>query len=536
MPSSNVPPVFCKNRDLCGRGESLDPLEVCDSVAEAISNPQQVEGAQQVRHLWKIYLRSQEARIALITRGLYHNGRQVIVYEENPDLKPNTKSSDKLEKILIKDLPFDVSNSDVISFFRDLDVDVRSDVKYVQLRRPDGEPTKYLNGDRFIFAKSPIFPVLPHVVNISGNRCRILHQSQRDVCRSCRNFGHAYGDLECPAYISDETHTNFAFRSYKMKMSNMYMTHIQYDETIWFGSVEHGFQWFKAMALDRPDVAEDILNTWHAGQAKAVADRKLPHDEAEKWSHSKEALQVMAKLVYIKAKEDYGFLSALQQTDGIIAEATGDTYWASGIANLEICAHTKPEHFPGKNILGAILMDIRGQTRDYWLSVKNSEDNSSDYDEYDYGCSMDGYDESSIHGFDSHTQTASDSGHQNAEVVDKQSFPTLNEANQSMSNKTKQQQKEHIQQLSEAATQSSQHKAKLSADKLPNARLTRKSQVKQKQPGLQTKLDQIWKTASAPNSPSKRKYTSPTEQREYKQYKTNTGLRSTVHGNQASVT
>ena len=136
-------------------------------------------------------------------------------------------------------------------------------------------------------------------------------------------------------------------------LSNFHECEIQYQGNK-YPSVEHGYQHTKATSLGCNDITANILSAKTARDAKVIA-KKIPDDEA--WDIVK--LEVMSDLLKIKMESCPNFKEAIIQTgDGVLAEATGDLFWASGLSpDLTLCM--RPSNYPGPNELGKLLMELR---------------------------------------------------------------------------------------------------------------------------------------------------------------------------------
>ena len=357
----SLKPVFCKHKDLCDRKDKIDPYEVCDAAAKAIGEDN-VVGAQPIDNLWKIYARNAESRTSLLSKGISVRGRYVSLFDSNPN-DININDYLPTEKIIFRDLPLEMDNAEIASYLATRNIETTSDVKYGNVMLPTGKWSTYRNGDRYVYCRAPLHPVLPYVDYIGGYRCRISHQSQREICKSCRQLGHKWGDSVCPARLEPDS-WHHSFRGYRNPLSNMFPCNIVYKGKR-FKTVEHAFQWAKATALGEHNIAEYIRNSRHGGAAKGIADKNLSYDQSQEWSQSTDALNVMTELVDIKAKCSPRFFHELHGTKSAnIVEATGDQYWACGIPNPKVAASTAKDYWQGNNILGAILMELRDTTLD----------------------------------------------------------------------------------------------------------------------------------------------------------------------------
>ena len=376
----SLKPVYCKHKDLCDRKDKIDPYEICDAAAKSIGEDN-VVGAQPLENLWKIYARNAESRTSLLSKGINVRGRYITLYDSNPE-DTNIEYL-PTEKVIFRDLPLEMDNTEIANYLSAMNVETTSEVKYGNVMLPTGKWSTYRNGDRYVYCRSPLHPVLPYVTYIGGYRCRISHQTQRDICKSCRHLGHKWGDPVCPAYLEEES-KHHPFRGYRNPLSNMFPCIIPYKGKR-FRTVEHAFQWAKATALGEHNIAEQIYRAKHGGAAKGIADKRLSHDKSQEWSVSTDALDVMKDLLDIKAKKSGRFFRELHSTGSAnIVEATSDQYWACGIPNPKVAAATAKDFWQGSNILGALLMDLREQTiDDYEMLTKHG----CDYNGYGGGLS-----------------------------------------------------------------------------------------------------------------------------------------------------
>ena len=97
------------------------------------------------------------------------------IYDKNPALLCHFQ--EECEKITIKDLPLSVANSEIENFLQENDV-AMSDVKYGKILDTNGDLTHFKNGDRFVFVKSPVWPLLPKAAHISDIKCKVFHDGQ----------------------------------------------------------------------------------------------------------------------------------------------------------------------------------------------------------------------------------------------------------------------------------------------------------------------------------------------------------------------
>jgi len=357
---STVEPVFFKNQDVYTESHNLKTLEVCEAVADIVGQTN-VDGAQNVWGLWRIYLTSVESRVSLLTKGLSIRGRTVTLFDKSP--RATNVHSQNVEKIVIRDVPLSVDNDLIMEYLRKFEhLKLTSDVRYSRERSEDGFLTKYRNGDRYIFAEAPVFPVLPNNDKIDIFNARISHPTQRDICKVCHLRGHSANQAACLALDLDIKTT--CFKGHENPLSNMYPCHIEcFGET--FKSSEEAFQWKKAIDLSREDIAAEIKTSKHAGAAKAISHKleRNGRDQVIDWE-TKVGCKVMKELISHKFDQVIDFRESLIRTKGtVLMETTNDLFWAVGLP-AHLARHCNPDYWPGKNTLASIMEEVRQEQYD----------------------------------------------------------------------------------------------------------------------------------------------------------------------------
>ena len=113
-------------------------------------------------------------------------------------------------------------------------------------------------------------------------------------CKSCNLSRHKVGDGRCPAKPKEEI---LAFRGYRHPLSNHYPCDITVNAAT-FRSVEHAFFHQMAMEMGKNDLADDIKNARHAGEAKRLSHNIASDDEHWKWELDN--TEVMKRLLQAK--------------------------------------------------------------------------------------------------------------------------------------------------------------------------------------------------------------------------------------------
>ncbi|GFR93024.1 hypothetical protein ElyMa_006215600, partial [Elysia marginata] len=109
MSINTSPPVFVLNRDLPD-DKRLDNYDMCLAVSKVVGR-EGVLGAQRIGSLWRIYMRTVQARATLLAKGLGVGGRSVTVFAQNPFV---VRGPDGREipgtKIIVSDVPISLAN------------------------------------------------------------------------------------------------------------------------------------------------------------------------------------------------------------------------------------------------------------------------------------------------------------------------------------------------------------------------------------------------------------------------------------------
>ena len=370
-----IQPVFFKDRDYAANeaDNDLTNFTVYKAMGKIIGD-QAVEGVQRVKSVWRLYSKTKEDRIQLLTREyIVLKGKRIKLYDNNPfDNQPWVKQI--REKVTIKDLPASVTNSEISNYLLDAGIIIpESGVRYGLIRDDTtNDLTTVKNGDRYAYVNGPITPIMKRNITISGNRCRLFHDGQfKKHCKVCCMPSHITGDVSCPA--RNVGPPIVAFRSQHSVFSNFFKCDINvFDQK--FISTEHAYQWKAATEAGMNDLAEKIKKADHAGIAKSLS-KSIPQANRIEWE--KKNTDVMEEIIFAKAEQVPEFRQALLETDGdILAEATADTFWASGMPP-DLTEITNPEYWPGMNMLGHIIMKVCKVITDGEKSHYDEQDHSN---------------------------------------------------------------------------------------------------------------------------------------------------------------
>jgi ribA/ribD-fused uncharacterized protein len=352
-----LPPLFCKYSDT---GE-VTPLEMCEAVAHVVGSAK-VEGVQRIQNLWRIYVSDRKARADLyIKKKLIIKGKHADLYDQNPYETYQQNGQNKKDKLTIKHVPLSVRNEEITLMLTENKVVLSSPLRYSCLRNANGNLTKYLSGDRYVYVEQ-FDPPISRNQTVGKFPCVVIHHGKELPCKACGVNGHRIGDDNCPAKPSQEV---YAFKGYSHPLSNDYAFTLNvYGST--FKSLQHAYLFRMALDCNLPDLAEDIKNAVHAGAAKRIS-RDIADDEGRlQWEQSN--LEVMAFLLHEKANQCIEFQNCLYECSGmLIAEATNNKLWGTGLSPY-ITTNSTPDYWPGQNLLGAMLVELAND-----LSLANGQ-------------------------------------------------------------------------------------------------------------------------------------------------------------------
>ena len=144
-------------------------------------------------------------------------------------------------------------------------------------------------------------------------------------------------------------------------LSNMYEAPFQVD-SITFPTVEHYFQWAKAKQFGDGSIADKILKTPSPKAVKALG-KKVKDFVKEEWDKTKDG--IMRTAVKAKFVQHPDLKTKLLETGTRpIGEASArDKYWGIG-TSADTAKANDPAKWPGKNVLGKILQELRTELKE----------------------------------------------------------------------------------------------------------------------------------------------------------------------------
>ena len=134
---------------------------------------------QKYRGVYKIYLHDEKDKTPLLINGIRYKDiyNNITIYEINPyECTPVFIT----EKIIIKGLPFNISNAKVLDELEGIDnISILSRVMYYCERDHMNNLTDCRNGDRFLYVRGPVILPLQKEMKICNEKYVILHKSKK---------------------------------------------------------------------------------------------------------------------------------------------------------------------------------------------------------------------------------------------------------------------------------------------------------------------------------------------------------------------
>lgn len=140
-------------------------------------------------------------------------------------------------------------------------------------------------------------------------------------------------------------------------------------ENIEFISSEQYFMYKKAMAFMDADTAEEILKSKMPWEAKKLG-RQVKNFKKEEWDSMCE--RIMYDAVYNKFYQNAALLNILINTNDtkFVESSPVDSLWGIGLSE-EDARKVPEEQWPGKNLLGIILTQLRYDLRTKIVQLSN---------------------------------------------------------------------------------------------------------------------------------------------------------------------
>lgn len=369
-------PIFFKASDV-PNFKTLKEFEVCKAVFEIIGQDN-LQGCQRIRGLWRIYVKTDEDRIKLITNRITLRNQSIGLYKNNPFRSGIESPDQEVVKVTITDVPLSKGNSGIEKFILEHKLEKTSDLQFGKVRDEETkEFTDILSGSRIVFVKE-FENHIPRRVNISGSTANVYYAGQvvqkrpmlctncystehyksqcqnEKACIKCKETDHEITDTNCNALLSKPNTNITAFQGSNDILSNFYPCNINMHGIL-AKSSEHAYQYVKAIRRGRLDIATKIKNASNALGAKMAA-RDLPYSDT--WAEEK--AEVMTDILNEKVKQVPEFKEELLQSQShkLVEAVPGELFWSSGLNKMDTSV-TKIKYWPGKNIMGSLLTKLR---------------------------------------------------------------------------------------------------------------------------------------------------------------------------------
>ena len=150
---------------------------VCKEI-EKVVGVGNVVGAQFLHGLYRVYLKSMDARKTLLLKGVTINGVYIACIDQNPNLVKGAEEKPAL-KIIIGHLPLSVSNEEILTHLKRVEgVNLRTGLFDEKYRDDNGGLTSFKTGRRFAYSDPPEFP-LPREFLVGDWKASLWHFGQK---------------------------------------------------------------------------------------------------------------------------------------------------------------------------------------------------------------------------------------------------------------------------------------------------------------------------------------------------------------------
>ena len=162
--------------------KSTTGYQVCKDI-EGVVGVGNVIGAQYLHGLYRVYLKTLDARKTLLMRGVTINGVYISCIDKNPNIVKGVNEKPAL-KIIIGQLPLSISNHEILTYLQKVEgVQLRTGIFEERYRDEKGGLTSFKTGRRFAYADPPEFP-LPREFMVGDWRASLWHYGQKSKTHS----------------------------------------------------------------------------------------------------------------------------------------------------------------------------------------------------------------------------------------------------------------------------------------------------------------------------------------------------------------
>ena len=186
---TSVPPVFIPLREVPDIPDRTAEYTIC-SAATRSSGVGTICGVQKLNQIWRLYPKTDDARVTLLSKGIDINGVSVRLYNQHPHIGrgPNGTESPST-KLTIRDVPISYSDDSIETALVSKGVVLRSKIAKERVRDPEGKLTDWLTGARFVWIETPRYP-LARFLTMGPFRASLFHREMKELCNRCLEKGH----------------------------------------------------------------------------------------------------------------------------------------------------------------------------------------------------------------------------------------------------------------------------------------------------------------------------------------------------------
>ena len=123
-----------------------------------------------------------------------------------------------------------------------------------------------------------------------------------------------------------------------------------------FPTSEHAYQWRACSEHLRDDLAEKVVNAKSPKDAKQTASEDKMNGSW--WNNAKYCIMREVLIANVGSNKFFG--DELLNGDQILVEVLADPWWGCSLP-YHIAIKTNPNHYPGSNKLGQLLIELIGE-------------------------------------------------------------------------------------------------------------------------------------------------------------------------------
>ena len=169
------PTIFIPKNHIPEFGAPVYGLEIYKAIEIVTGKCDKSECVQKIGGMWRVTLKDNLSRSALLTKGLNIRGHSVTVLGKNPFLSADGEETIRLK---INNMPYSVSNETIKAKLRSIGVEVCSEMEW-ELYKDDKKLTSCKTGSRFIKIAPPKVTV-PKSIKIADKFIAYLSYKGQD--------------------------------------------------------------------------------------------------------------------------------------------------------------------------------------------------------------------------------------------------------------------------------------------------------------------------------------------------------------------